>query len=159
LHKWIKPFFFVNGWALIRRTPVNCNIKKKHKYTKTCPALDDLLLSFVLTQSFFDEPNVKSNCLILRAWRRSQPKAQEGRFGEISAKAHFYINIIKMFCLHLSTFYCSCTHTHTLLTMIFWNVSKWSNWILQNQYFSLALVEKLNDDDVMMTVTLNFQEL
>jgi hypothetical protein len=111
LHKWIKPFF-VNGLALIRRTPVNCNIKEKHKDTKTCPALDDLLLSFVLTQSFFDEPNVKSNCLILRAWRRSQPKAQEGRFGEISEKAHFYMNIIKMILftsVHISLF----VHTHT----------------------------------------------
>ena len=114
MHKWIKPFF-VNGLALIRQTPVNCNIKKKHKYTKTCPALDDLLLSFVLTQSFFDEPNVKSNCLILRAWRRSQPKAQEGRFGEISAKAHFYINIIKMILftsVHILLFVH--THTHTI---------------------------------------------
>jgi hypothetical protein len=114
LHKWIKPFF-VNGLALIRRTPVNCNIKEKHKDTKTCPALDDLLLSFVLTQSFFDEPNVKSNCLILRAWRRSQPKAQEGRFGEISAKAHFYINIIKMILftsVHILLFVH--THTHTI---------------------------------------------
>ena len=158
MHKWIKPFF-VNGLALIRRTPVNCNIKEKHKDTKTCPALDDdLLLSFVLNQSSFDEPNVKSNCLILRAWRRSQPKAQEGRFGEISAKAHFYINIIKMI-LFTSVHILLFVHTHTLLTMIFWNVSKWSNWILQNQYFSLALVEKLNDDDVMMTVTLNFPEL
>ena len=114
MHKWIKPFF-VNGLALIRRTPVNCNIKEKHKDTKTCPALDDLLLSFVLTQSFFDEPNVKSNCLILRAWRRSQPKAQEGRFGEISAKAHFYINIIKMILftsVHILLFVH--THTHTI---------------------------------------------
>ena len=112
MHKWIKPFF-VNGLALIRQTPVNCNIKEKHKYTKTCPALDDLLLSFVLTQSFFDEPNVKSNCLILRAWRRSQPKAQEGRFGEISAKAHFYINIIKMI-LFTSVHILLFVHTHTI---------------------------------------------
>ena len=111
LHKWIKPFF-VNGSALIRQTPVNCNIKEKHKDTKTCPALDDLLLSFVLTQSFFDEPNIKSNCLILRAWRRSQPKAQEGRFGEISAKAHFYINIIKMI-LFTSVHILLFVHTHT----------------------------------------------
>jgi hypothetical protein len=29
---------------------------------------------------------------------------------------------------------------------------------LQNQYFSLALVEKLNDDDVMMTIRLSFRE-
>ena len=87
--------------------------REKHQDTKTCPALDDLLLSFVLTQSFFDEPNVKSNCLILRAWRRSQPKAQEGRFGEISAKAHFYINIIKMI-LFTSVHILLFVHTHTI---------------------------------------------
>jgi len=50
-------------------------------------------------------------------------------------------------------------HTHTINDDFFKCFQVIKLRILQNQYFSLALVEKLNDDDVMMTVTLNFQEL